>query len=51
MIPKKVAQTYTDQLVPEKLFRYCKKKEMVKYRSLTHIVFKIFGTFSVGVAQ
>ena len=50
MIPKKVAQTYIDQLASEKLFRYCKKK-MVKYRSLTHIVFKIFGTFSVDVAQ
>ena len=33
---KKVAQTYIDQLGPEKLFRYCKKKEMVKYRSLTN---------------
>ena len=46
MIPKKVAQTYIDQLVPEKLFRYCKKK---KWSSTE--VFKIFGTFSVGVAQ
>ena len=25
---KKVAQTYIDQLGPEKLFRYCKKKRI-----------------------
>ena len=50
MIPKTVAQTYIDQLVPEKCLDIV-KKEMVEYRSLTHIVFKIFRTFSVDVAQ
>lgn len=46
MIQKKVAPTLYRPNCSDIV-----KREMVKYRSLTHIVFKIFGTSSVDVAQ